>query len=290
MADSIPTRMRLSASDKEALLEYWRFIEPIANDVNEDLRRSLLDLPEWAPLVHAMSPEQNADALVRSMALQRAAIVDGNWAPYLQDLSAQGSQYARTGISFIAWYDVIAIYREAMRRRIAPIVTGDPARSLRIGEGMTRLLDLAMAYIGEAYLATKEQIIADQQEAIRKLSLPILQVRDHVLIAPLVGALDKDRARQLAEGLLVAIRDRRAHGVVLDVTGVPEVDTSTANHLAQTCDAVRLMGAHIVISGISAEIAQTMVHLGTSLPATHTVGDLQEGLAQLDKLMRAPVA
>ena len=60
MADSIPTRMRLSASDKEALLEYWRFIEPIANDVNEDLRRSLLDLPEWAPLVHAMSPERDA--------------------------------------------------------------------------------------------------------------------------------------------------------------------------------------------------------------------------------------
>lgn len=285
MAESIRTRMRLTGEDKEALREYWRFYEPIAQEVSEDLRKSLLELPEWAPLVRGVSPEQNAAQEASSMALQRAAIVDGNWAPYLEDLNQQGASYARMGISFVAWYDVIAIYREAIRRRLLPISKQDIARATRIGEGMTRFLDFAMAHLGEAYLAAKEQIIASQQDAIRKLSIPILQVRDRLLIVPLVGAIDASRSRQLAESLLAAIRDRRAHGVVLDVTGVPDIDTATANHLAQACEAVRLMGATIVITGMSAEIAQALVALGTRLPATQTLGDLQEGIATIETML-----
>jgi rsbT co-antagonist protein RsbR len=285
MADSIPTRLRLTAADKQALLDYWRFYEPIAAEINEDLRKSLLELPEWAPMIRAVTPQQSAEQDAKNQALQRAAIVDGNWAPYLHDLNVQGAQYARAGISFVAWYDIIAIYREAIRRRLLPIVKSDPDRGMRIGDGMTRFLDFAMSHLGEAYLAAKEQIIATQSEAIRKLSLPILQVRDRVLIVPLVGSFDSHRARQLAESLLAAIRDRRAHGVVLDVTGVPEIDTATANHLAQACEAVRLMGANIVITGISSEIAKTLVSLGANLPATRTVGDLQEGLEEIEKLV-----
>lgn len=287
MADSIPTRLRLTAEDKQSLLEYWRFYEPIAGEINEELQKSLLALPEWAPIVRAIPPQQSAEQNARGLALQRAAIVDGNWGPYLHDLSVQGSTYARMGISFIAWYDIIAIYREAIRRRLAPLVKNDIERGLRIGEGMTRLLDFAMSHLGESYLATKEQIIEGQQEAIRKLSIPILQVHDRLLIVPIVGTLDGPRARQLAESLLAAIRDRRAHGVVVDVTGVPDIDTATANHLSQACDAVRLMGANIVLSGVSAEIAQALITLGTRLPAALTVGDLQEGIAEIEKLIAA---
>jgi rsbT co-antagonist protein RsbR len=285
MADSIPTRMRLTAQDKQALLEYWRFYEPIAGEINKELQRSLLELPEWAPLIRAITPAQEAAQQARSLAAQRAAIVDGNWAPYLQDLHTQGAQYARMGVSFVAWYDIIGIYREAIRQRLLPIVKTDVERGMRVADGMTRFLDFAMAHLGESYLAAKEQIIATQQEAIRKLSLPILQVSEHLLVVPIVGSLDGARARQLAESLLAAIRDRRAHGVVLDVTGVPEIDTATANHLAQACDAVRLMGANIVITGMSAEIAQTLVALGTRLPANRTVGDLQEGIAAIQELV-----
>src|SRR5439155_12299478 len=129
-----------------------------------------------------------------------------------------GTQYARMGVSFLAWYDVIAIYREAIRRRFAAIARNDIERVIAAGECMTRMLDIAMGHLGEAYLATKEQLIASQQEAIRKLPLPILQVREQVLVVPIVGTIDGPRARQLSESLLAAIRDRRAHGVVLDVT------------------------------------------------------------------------
>jgi rsbT co-antagonist protein RsbR len=140
------------------------------------------------------------------------------------------------------------------------------------------MIDIAMGHLGEAYLATKEKIIADQQEAIRELSLPVLQVREELLIVPLVGVIDTARARQLIETLLAAIRDKRARGVVVDVTGVPIVDTAIANTLVQVCDAARLMGATVVITGISPEMAQTLVGLGARLPANETLVDLQEGI------------
>ncbi|MGE5186615.1 MAG: STAS domain-containing protein [Acidobacteriota bacterium] len=280
---TIPTRLRLTGADKEALLAYWRFYEPIAAQISSELRESLRELPEWSALMRAMTPAQIADNDRKSLALQRQAIVDNNWAPYLQELSTQGAQYARMGISFLAWYDIIAIYREAIRRRIVANLGDSPVA--QIADGMTRFIDIAMGHLGEAYLATKEQIIASQQEAIRKLSLPILQVRDRLLILPIVGAIDAARARQLTETLLAAIRDRRARGVVLDVTGVPDVDTATASYLVQACDAAQLMGATIVITGISAEIAQALVALGARLPAATTLGDLQEGIEVIERVL-----
>jgi rsbT co-antagonist protein RsbR len=87
----------------------------------------------------------------------------------------------------------------------------------------------------------------------------------------------------LIETLLAAVRDRRARGVVLDVTGVPLVDTSVANHLVQACDAARLMGTMIVITGISPDMAQTLVGLGASLPAAETLVDLQEGIEYIER-------
>ena len=267
------------------MAEYWRFYEPLVDEINESLRSSLLQLPEWAPIIRATSPEDSAAQQRRSNELQRKAILDGDWAPYLQDLGSQGAQYARAGISFLAWFDVIAIYRETIRQRITDVARKDLDRAMRISDGMARLLDIAMAHLGEAYLATKEQIIATQAEALRELSLPILQVRDHLLIVPIVGSIDSSRARQLTENLLVAIRDRRARGVVLDLTGIPHVDSAIANYLVQTCTAAQLMGATVVITGISAQMAQTLVHLGAQLPLDRTHGDLQEGVYEIERVL-----
>ena len=284
MATTIPTRLRLTIEDKQALRAYWSFYEPLAAEISRELRESLLALPEWAPLIRAMTPAQLDANDRKGLELQRKAIVDDSWVPYLQDLAAQGAQYARMGVSFLAWYDIIAIYREAIRRRILGHA-GDKLQ--QVADGMTRFIDIAMAHLGEAYLATKEQIIADQQEAIRKLSLPILQVKERVLIVPIVGSIDGTRARQLTEALLSAIRDRRARGVVLDVTGVPDVDTATAGYLVQACDAAQLMGATVVITGISADIAQALVALGARLPSTSTLGDLQEGIEVIEQALAA---
>jgi len=283
--NTIQSRLRLTPEDKTAIKAYWEFIEPHMPEVNRELRESLLQLPEWAPIIRAIPPDQlektNEDSRVR----QRAAAVDGNWAPYLEDLRVQGMTYAKMGVSFIAWFDVIAIYRELLRRRLLVLAKESMTRATDVGNGMNRFLDIAMGHLGEAYLAAKEQIIAQQAEAIRELSLPVLQVRERLLIVPLVGLIDSTRARQLIETLLAAIRDKRARGVVIDVTGVPIVDTAVANHLVQACEAAQLMGATIVITGISPEMAQTLVTLGARLPSAETLVDLQEGIDHIERAL-----
>ena len=267
------------------MADYWRFFEPLADEINAELRESLLALPEWAPIIRGMSEQTIQAQNKASMERQRQAIVDGNWAPYLEDTRAQGTQYARAGVSFVAWYDIIAIYREAIRRRLFALAKQDPARAARVAEGMNRWIDIAMSHLGEAYLEAKEKIITHQQEAIRELSVPVLQVRDGLLILPLVGMVDSGRARQLMENMLAAIRDHRAKGIVIDVTGVPVVDTAVANHLLQASEAAKLMGAKVVITGISAAMAQTLTSLGAALPDAQTVVDLQEGIAVIERAL-----
>lgn len=281
--------MRITADDKVALAAYWKFYEPHAEAISKGLRDSLAQLPEWAPVLkmtpQAVQEQQEREGRER----QRAAMVDGNWAPYLDDLRKQGIAYANMGVSFVAWYDIIAIYRELIRRKLLDAKLPQD-ELVHVGDGLNRSIDIAMSHLGEAYLAAKEQIIAKQQEAIRELSMPVLQVQDHLLVIPLVGIIDSTRARMLIESLLAAIRDKRAQGVVIDVTGVPLVDTAVANHLVQACDAASLMGTLVVITGISPEMAQTLVGLGAKLPAAETLVDLQEGIQYIERVLRVKSA
>jgi rsbT co-antagonist protein RsbR len=188
-------------------------------------------------------------------------------------------------VSFATWFEILSVYRQAMLERLVVVGKSEPDRAALISKGMSRLLDIAMANIGEAYLSTKEQIISQQQEAIRELSTPVLQVRDRLLIIPVVGLVDTHRARLLTEGLLKAIRERRALGVVMDITGVPMVDSKVANHLAQACEAARLMGAMVVMTGIASEIAQTLVTIGAKLEGVRTQIDLQDGIEEVERFL-----
>src|SRR5579862_1146916 len=132
--------------------------------------------------------------------------------------------------------------------------------------------------VAVSFVQERERIIRQQQEAIRELSTPVLQVRERLLILPIIGVIDPQRARQVTEQLLRGIRSNRAKVVVIDITGVPAVDSTVANHLVQTVDASRLMGATVIVTGLSSEIAQTLVTIGVDLTRMKTVGDLQGGI------------
>ena len=138
--------------------------------------------------------------------------------------------------------------------------------------------------VGVSFVEERERVIHEQQEAMRELSTPVLQLREHLLILPIIGALDSSRARQLTEQLLGAIQERRATVVVIDITGVATVDRTVANHLVQTVEASRLMGASTILTGLSSEIAQTLVDLDVDLSMMKTVGDLQGGLVEAERL------
>jgi rsbT co-antagonist protein RsbR len=137
--------------------------------------------------------------------------------------------------------------------------------------------------VAVSFVQERERIIRQQQEAIRELSTPVLQVRERLLILPIIGVIDAQRARQLTEQLLRGIRQNRAKVVVIDITGVPTIDSTVANHLVQTVEASRLMGASVIITGLSSEIAQTLVTIGVDLSKMNAVGDLQGGIEEAER-------
>jgi rsbT co-antagonist protein RsbR len=113
----------------------------------------------------------------------------------------------------------------------------------------------------------------------------VLQLRERLLLLPIIGIIDSQRAHQLTDQLLHGIRAHRAKVVVMDVTGVLAVDSAVANHLIQTVQASRLMGASVIITGLSAEVAQTLVRIGIDLSMVQTVGDLQSGIEEAERLL-----
>src|SRR3954466_10485465 len=139
--------------------------------------------------------------------------------------------------------------------------------------------------VAVSFVEQRERVIRDQQDALLELSTPVLQVRERLLILPIIGVLDTPRAQQLTEQLLRGIRTNRAKVVVIDITGVPEIDETVADHLVRTVDASRLMGAGVIITGLSSEIAQTLVAVGADLGKMNTVGDLQGGIEEAERTL-----
>ncbi len=127
-------------------------------------------------------------------------------------------------------------------------------------------------------LEEKLNLIEQQRKAIEELSTPIIKIWDQVLVLPLIGTLDTRRSQKLTEALLTDIAATQTRVTIIDITGVPAVDSAVANHLLKTVAAVELLGAECVITGIRPEVAQTIVHLGLDLSGVETLSNLAEGL------------
>lgn len=138
----------------------------------------------------------------------------------------------------------------------------------------------------EEHLLLTERIIQMQRAAIRELSTPLIPIADGVVIMPLIGAIDTGRAKAVLEMLLEGVDRRNAHAAILDITGVQTVDTQVANVLIQAAQAVRLLGAQVILTGIQPKIAQTLVTLGVSLAGIVTRSTLQDGIAYAIRMRR----
>lgn len=150
---------------------------------------------------------------------------------------------------------------------------------------LSKIAFFDVGVIIDVLILFRQRVISRQQDAIRELSTPVLQIRDRLLLLPIIGVIDTHRARLITEGLLQAVRQRRAKVAVMDVTGVATIDSRVAHHLLQTVNAARLMGANVIVTGISAEVAQSLVALGIDLNKFNTVGDLQEGLLEAERIL-----
>ena len=263
----------------------WRLYDASRAELTERLRERLMNHPAFGSLVRDApeNPEQEA----RQNALVSAAMQEGEWEPYWDDIRTQAAGYANAEIPFTSWVELIQMFRSEL---LARLFDRGSEHLLADACALDRWLDDALAVFGQAFVDANELVIARQQRAIRQLSTPVLQLRPGLLLLPIVGALDGERLLQLRMGLLDGIRTRRARAVVLDVTGVPEIDTVVANQLIGTVASARLMGAEVIVSGLSAEIAQTLVTAGIDLGAVDSAGDLQSGIERAERLLAAPSA
>lgn len=180
----------------------------------------------------------------------------------LDDLSAQRAQQGfspREIATFV--FSLKQPLFEALTRHHA----GDAGTLLAASWGLGQLLDRLGLLTMESFQRMREEVIVRQQQEISELSTPVIKLWDGILALPLIGTLDSQRTQVVMENLLETIAQQGAGMAIIDITGVPTVDTLTAQHLLKTVAAARLMGADCIISGIRPQIAQTMVHLGVEL-------------------------
>jgi len=201
---------------------------------------------------------------------------------YARDLS---ERIIPRGVETHEVVGIVLLLRDVLARALFVEYQRDADLLNRILDAYEPAANRIAVTVSVSFVEERERVIREQQEAIRELSTPVLQVRERLLILPIIGVLDSPRARQLTEQLLGGIQANRAKVVVIDITGVATIDLTVANHLVQTVEAARLMGASAIITGLSSKIAQTLVDLGVDLSMMRTVGDLQGGLEEAERLI-----
>jgi rsbT co-antagonist protein RsbR len=201
---------------------------------------------------------------------------------YARDLS---ERIIPRGVETHEVLGIVLLLRDVLARGLFVEYQHDADLLNRILDAYEPAANRIAVTVGVSFVEERERVIREQQEAIRELSTPVLQIRERLLILPIIGVLDSSRARQLTEQLLGAIQANRAKVVVIDITGVATIDLTVANHLVQSVEASRLMGASAIITGLSSKIAQTLVDLGVDLSMMRTVGDLQGGLEEAERLI-----
>jgi rsbT co-antagonist protein RsbR len=256
------------------------------------LRKNRSDLREkWAARItdaHLLSAMTNKEIF------SEATSVYDNYVEVLETGNVEALQhYARDlseriiprGVETNEVVGIVLLLRDVLARSLFEKYRRDFPLLNRILDAYEPAANRIANTVAVSFVEERERVIRQQQDALRELSTPVLQVRERLLILPIIGILDTQRAQQLTEQLLRGIRTHRAKVVVVDITGVPEIDETVANHLVETVDASRLMGAGVIVTGLSAEIAQTLVTIGVDLSKLSTVGDLQGGIEEAERVL-----
>jgi len=203
--------------------------------------------------------------------------IDGSaWQEARQLLSEISATRVRQGYSSIETATFVFSLKEPLNVYLQAELGAEPTVLVREVTTTNALFDMLGLYTVEAYQKIREQVIMRQQQELLELSTPVVQLWKDVLALPLIGTLDSARTQVVMESLLQKIVDTGASIAIIDITGVPTVDTLVAQHLLKTVAAARLMGADCIISGIRPQIAQTIVHLGVNLEDVITKATLAD--------------
>lgn len=265
---------------------------PLLRELVAHLRQNRTQLrEEWA---RRITEAKLLTAMTREEIFAEATSVYDNYVEVLETGAVEALQaYARNlseriiprGVETDEVVGIVLLLRDVLARSLFAKYQADFQLLNRILDAYEPAANRIANTVAVGFVQERERIIRQQQEAIRELSTPVLQVRERLLILPIIGVIDPQRARQLTEQLLRGIRTNRARVVVIDITGVAAMDATVANHLVQTVEASRLLGATVIVTGLSPEIAQTLVTIGVDLGKMNTVGDLQGGIEEAERLL-----
>lgn len=269
--------------DVEAITGINDIARQYADAVIEDFYQHLLAFDETRAFFKDPQVLRHVQNMQKEYFLR---LTQGNYdLAYIQNRLKIGAIHERIGLPVKSYLGMYNFYLRAVATRLAEAYAKKPEQAWAAFLSLLKLTFLDMGLAIDTYIFSREQTIRVQQEAIQELPTPVLPLREGLLIVPIIGLIDTQRARQLTEQLLNSIRANRAKVVVIDITGVQSVDSRVANHIVETIEAARLMGASVIIAGVSPEIAQTMVTIGIDLGRMVTVGDLQSGIERAEHLL-----
>jgi len=269
--------------DADVLMGLNAMAEKYADPVIDDLYRHFLSFEETRAFFRDPKVLERVKQLQKEYFLRLTA---GNYgSEYVANRLRIGTVHERINLDPKWYLGAYNFYLRAVANRLQETHGKDTQKAFSSFLSLMKLVFLDIGLSVDTYIYARERTMRKQQEAIRELSTPVLQIRERLLLLPIIGVIDSQRGRLITEGLLRSIRANRAKVVVMDITGVATIDSKVANHLLQTVTAARLMGALVIVSGLSSEVAQSLVGLGIELGKLNTVGDLQGGIEEAERLL-----
>ncbi len=243
----------------------------------------LASLDESRPLLNDRVLRERARQFKRE---HLAAMVQSDYGPsYVEQRVELAILYGKAGLELRVFLAAFHHLLKAIGALVLKQFEQSPLGGFDHFISLKKVAFFDIGIIVDVIVFDRERVIRQQQDAIRELSTPVLQIRERLLLLPIIGVIDTHRARLITESLLKAIRANRAKVVVMDITGVATIDSKVANHLIQTVTAAKLMGAAVIVTGLSADVAQSLVALGIDLEKLNTVGDLQGGMEEAEGML-----
>jgi rsbT co-antagonist protein RsbR len=275
--------LEFQEEDVETLKGLRELARKYADPVIEEFYRHILSFEQTKAFF------RDPKVLARVKQLQREYFVrltEGDYgASYVENRLKIGAAHERVGLEPQWYLGMYSFYLRAVARRLEEAFGVERGQAFSSFLSLMKLVFFDIGLAVETYVQAREATMRKQQEAIRELSTPVLQIRERLLLLPIIGVIDTHRARLITDSLLRAIRANRAKVVVMDVTGVATIDSKVANHIIQTVTAAGLMGASVIVTGLSSDVAQALVALGLDLGKLNTVGDLQGGMEEAERLL-----
>ncbi|WP_235903527.1 STAS domain-containing protein [Taibaiella lutea] len=266
---------------KKSILELW-----MKNQLSDEgLREDLISNEE----LRSQSDEL-VTALVGNLSAENFSDLNSDeWSPVIEILGGIAITRARQGFSPRETGNFVFSLKEALLQVLQDEIKTDPMMLFQESMKISRIMDNLSVVTFETFIKGREEVILRQTDEITEISTPVIRVWTGILALPIIGTLDSARTQVVMENLLQEIVETGSSIAILDISGVPAVDSLVAQHLIKTVSATRLMGAECIISGIRPEIAQTVVHLGIDLSNIITKATLASALAYAFQVMRLEV-